>query len=259
VAAQARVEIALSARRLTFAYCSHTVVDAAELSVERGGTLAILGRSGCGKSTLLKCLALLETPQAGELTLSGQEYFRDGSIVYEPWEIRRQIVLVFQAFNLFPNLNAERNITLPLRTAKDMSKSAAREHAHDIAKAFGIEHLLNRYPSELSGGQAQRLALARAVALNPPVLLLDEITSALDPETIGSMASAVASIRAADADRNLTIVMVTHLVKFAVGFASEIAFMANGRLIEQHPAAEFISRASAPQTCEYLGSPFISR
>lgn len=243
---------ALSAENISKAFDGNSVLDALSVSIDPGKTLAILGRSGSGKSTLLKCLNLTFLPDKGEISLDGQAYFQGGAALFEPWEVRRQIGLVLQEYPLFPNLTVRQNLAFALRHNLQCPPEEVGRRIEPIAGQLGITALFDRYPGTLSGGQAQRCALARALVLKPRVLLLDEITSALDPETINDVIAAVRSLRAAAEDQTLAIVLVTHLVHFAETFADEIAFLHQGALIERHPAAAFSVTASRGETRRFL-------
>jgi ABC-type polar amino acid transport system ATPase subunit len=230
---------ALHVEDLSKCYGDFTVLSSVDLSVAPGGTLALLGRSGSGKSTLLRCLNLLEIPESGDLRLGDQSYCTNGEVLFEPWEIRREIGLVMQDYSLFPHMTVRDNIVLATRVNDNLSSGEAADQAHELARSLEVDGLLDRYPSSLSGGQTQRCALARALALRPKILLLDEITSALDPETIRNVISAIHGIREIASDQRMAIVLVTHLVRFAIDFADEIAFLSGGKIVERHKAAAF--------------------
>jgi len=248
------MNIRLQAEKLSLTFGSHRVLNGVNVSVERGKTLAILGRSGCGKSSLLRALSTLDPIQDGNAYLDGQQYLNDGALLFEPWEIRQNIAMVFQEFNLFPNLTVLRNITLALEKTKHMPTEEANGLAVQIAKNLHIDDLLKRYPNTISGGQAQRVALARAMVLRPKVLLLDEITSALDPETILNVVAAIRELRESDTNHELSIILVTHLMKFAAEFADRIAFMHEGVFLEELPAKEFSLKCTHPQTKEFVAA-----
>lgn len=236
------------------------VLNDLALSVAPGETVAIIGRSGAGKSTLLRCICLLQQQAAGCASLDGIEYLKDGHSIMPAWQIRKQIVMVFQNYNLFPNMTALRNITLALEKVAGVSAAEAKSRAYEVAKALGIEAVLDRYPDSLSGGQAQRLALARAMVLQPKVLLLDEITSGLDPETIINVVQAVTELRNADSSGSLAIVLVTHLMHFAAEFADRICFLHDGKIQEDLPANRFFEDCKLSDTKTFVSSfrsPFL--
>lgn len=233
-------------------YADNHVLRGVKLQVGTGEVLAIIGRSGCGKSTLLRCISTLSTADQGNAWLNGEQYMADGRPLYAPAEIRSKIVMVFQEFNLFPNLNGLQNITLALRKTKGMSTQQARELAVKTAASLGIDTTLERYPEALSGGQAQRLALARALVLQPRVLLLDEITSALDPETILNVIAAIRDIHLADTRGEMAIVIVTHLMPFARDFADRIGFLHDGVIWEEGNAETFFTECKRTETREFV-------
>jgi ABC-type polar amino acid transport system ATPase subunit len=224
------------------------------LKVAAGETFAIVGRSGGGKSTFLRCLSLLQQPEAGNAFLDGSQYLEQGQSLLPPWQIRKQIVMVFQNYNLFPNMTAMRNITLALEKVIGIDRNQAEERASAVATKLGIAEVLDRYPDSLSGGQAQRLALARAMVLEPKVLLLDEITSGLDPETIINVVEAITELRNADLSGSLSIVLVTHLMHFAADFADRIGFIHNGKIHEELPAKSFFQDCKLPETKAFVSA-----
>lgn len=239
------------------AYADVPVLKGVSLDVYPGETIAIIGRSGCGKSTLLKCLSCLEDSDSGDAELEGQKFLVGGKPACMPWEIRSNIIMVFQEYNLFPNMTGLRNITLALEKVRGMTRAEAEKLANETAARLGIEQTLNRYPNELSGGQAQRLALARAMVLQPRVLLLDEITAALDPETILNVVEAIRHVRAADKRGDMAIILVTHLMRFAAEFADRVAFLHEGRIWEDLPAKEFFEKCKLPETRKFISTSLI--
>jgi len=208
------------------------VLDGVGFDVARGQTVAIVGRSGSGKSTLLRCIAGLETVQDGRITVCGHEVGRPGSAARA--QLRRDVGMVFQSYNLFPHLTVERNITLALTLVKKESKEAARRRAAEVLGLVGLTDKLRSYPEQLSGGQQQRVAIARSLALQPQVMLFDEVTSALDPELVAEVLDVMRQLR----EDGMTMVIVTHEMAFARAFANRILFMADGKILEQGPPAE---------------------
>lgn len=241
-----------SCRAITKTYGEHVVLKDISLQIGVGETVALMGRSGCGKSTLLKCLNFIETPTSGSAYLDGQQYMHDGSSLYSLSEVRLQVGIVFQEFNLFPNLTARRNITLALEDAKRMTRGQSNLAADEMAEKLGITSVLNRYPETLSGGQAQRVALARALILQPKVLLLDEITAALDPEATKNVIDAVESIRSLDGGSGLSILVVTHLLQFAKRSAHRILYLSEGKITEDWPAKEFSLRCETEDARAFI-------
>jgi polar amino acid transport system ATP-binding protein len=248
----------LSVRGLSKRYGETPVLTDLDFVASPGETVAIIGRSGSGKTTLLRCLTLLDLPDRGDAYLDDQQYLASGVPLYEPWEIRRSIVLVFQDFNLFPNMTVLRNIALALEKSRGMSRREAQDRAEDSARLLGIGDVLDQYPFSLSGGQAQRCALARAMVLEPQVFLLDEITSALDPETVVNVVEAMRALRKADKSGRMAMIVVTHLMHFAEDFADRISFLHNGRIHEELPAKEFFRNCKEPETQKFIGA-FVNR
>jgi len=226
------------------------VLSDLNLTLHEGEIIALIGESGIGKTTILKCLNLLEYPDKGSLFYYDQIYFTDSKPIFEPYELRRKIGFVFQDFNLFPNLNCLTNITLGLIKILNKSKTEAKDIAYDIAKKLNIEDVLLRYPESLSGGQAQRLCIARALVLKPKILLLDEITSALDPKTTRNVIDAIKEIK--HINSNQSVILVTHLLKFATDFADQIGMISDGRIIEQLPAKVFEKECKEAKSKEFL-------
>jgi ABC-type polar amino acid transport system ATPase subunit len=247
-------QLRLSAQSLKCANDKLVVLNDLSLSVAPGETMAIIGRSGSGKSTLLRCLSLLQNPQSGNAFLDGSQYLESGQPLLPPWQIRKQIIMVFQNYNLFPNMTAMRNITLALEKVAGIAPTEAEKRARTVATKLGIGEVLDRYPDSLSGGQAQRLALARAMVLEPKVLLLDEITSGLDPETIINVVEAIAELRSADLSGSLSIVLVTHLMHFAADFADRIGFIHEGKIHEELPAKSFFQDCKLPETKAFVSA-----
>jgi ABC-type polar amino acid transport system ATPase subunit len=247
-------QLRLSAQSLKCANDKLVVLNDLSLSVAPGETMAIIGRSGSGKSTLLRCLSLLQNPQSGNAFLDGSQYLESGQPLLPPWQIRKQIIMVFQNYNLFPNMTAMRNITLALEKVAGIAPTEAEKRARTVATKLGIGEVLDRYPDSLSGGQAQRLALARAMVLEPKVLLLDEITSGLDPETIINVVEAIAELRSADLSGSLSIVLVTHLMHFAADFADRIGFIHEGKIHEELPAKSFFQDCQLPETKAFVSA-----
>ena len=218
------------------------VLDGVSLDVARGQTVAIVGRSGSGKSTLLRCIAGLETIQAGTIEVCGHEVGQPGSAARA--QLRRDVGMVFQSYNLFPHLTVERNITLALTLVKKESKEAARKRAADVLGLVGLTDKLMSYPEQLSGGQQQRVAIARSLALQPQVMLFDEVTSALDPE----LTSEVLAVMEDLARRGMTMISVTHEMGFARRVADLVVFMHQGKVWETGPTDELFAN---PRTVEF--------
>lgn len=235
------------------AYGKTRVLKGLSVAVATGEVLAIVGESAAGKSTLLRLIACLEGADDGDAWLGDTQYVKSGQPLYAPWQIRSNIVMVFQNFNLFPNMTCRRNISIGLERVKHMPPDAAHTAALNIAAKLHVEDCLDKYPDEVSGGQAQRIALCRALVLDPSVLLLDEITSALDPRTTSNVVRALLEIRGV-INPKLSIILVSHLFHFAEAFSDRIAFMRNGVIWETKPAKEFFKQCEREETREFVKS-----
>lgn len=231
------------------------VLRGVTLNVEHGEVIALLGRSGVGKSTLLRSLAALEPIDEGDAWLDGVQYLAGGKPLLPTWQIARSVGMVFQDFRLFPNMRVIRNITLAAERVRGLSRRDAQALARRVADLLDVGDVLERYPSEISGGQAQRVALARALVVQPKVLALDEVTAALDPITVGTMIEALKTIRevegAVGAKQQSAIILVTHALRFAESFADRIAFMADGVIVQDGPAREF-RQSTNPSVAQYV-------
>lgn len=247
-----RLDIAIEANRLCFSYDDSKVIDNLSFTLKKGKRLAILGKSGCGKSTLLKVISALILPNSGRLKLRGQIYYDDSDWVYETWEIRQKIVMVFQSYNLFPNYTVLKNITLALRVVKGYDEKKAVEAANDIAHKLCIEDVIDKYPNQISGGQAQRVALARAYVMCPSIMLLDEVTSAIDPTTINNVIKILEELKHSDETIDTSVVLVTHNLKFAIDYSDYIAFMSDGKFVDFAESKKFLSSSSHIQTLSYI-------
>jgi polar amino acid transport system ATP-binding protein len=226
-------------------YDAKVVLDGVDLEVFPGQIVAVIGSSGSGKSTVLRCVNLLEDIQDGQIFLEGRE-------ISEPDvnqdQVREEIGLVFQSFNLFAHLSILENITLALIHVKKLPKDEARKRALSWLERIGLAEKADSYPDKLSGGQQQRTAIVRAVAMEPKVLLLDEVTSALDPELVGEVLSLIKDLKA----NGTTILMATHELSFAREVADWVIFLENGKILEQGEAKEFFDNPKQPRTKEFL-------
>lgn len=229
----------LEARSLVKRFGALAALDGVSLAVHPGTVTAILGPSGSGKSTLLRCLNFLVAPDAGEILRDGREVDPSDDRALDAH--RARVGMVFQQFNLFPHLRVWENVALAPRVVRRLDPAAARALARRHLSRVGLAEKIDAHPGELSGGQQQRAAIARALAMEPAVLLFDEPTSALDPELTGEV---LAVMRQLAADR-ATMVVVTHDVAFARAVAHEIVFMDAGKIVEQGPPAQVID---APRT-----------
>jgi polar amino acid transport system ATP-binding protein len=223
------------------------VLDHVSLIVEAGEIIAIIGRSGSGKSTLLRCINGLEPIQGGRIIV-------DGETVNDPKtdlrKLRQRVGIVFQSYNLFPHLSVSRNITLAPTVAKGVPEVEARAIARDVLLRVGLEDKLDAYPDQLSGGQQQRVAIARSLAMQPMLMLFDEITSALDPELTGEVLRVLEDM----ARSGMTMILVTHEMGFARRFGSRVVFMHQGRIWEQGPAAETLAQPRTPELETFLSA-----
>jgi polar amino acid transport system ATP-binding protein len=224
------------------------VLDGVSLEVARGQTVAIVGRSGSGKSTLLRCIAGLETVQAGRIAVCGHEVGLPGSAARA--QLRRDVGMVFQSYNLFPHLTVERNITLALTLVKKQPRAEARRRAAEVLAMVGLTDKIAAYPEQLSGGQQQRVAIARSLALQPQVMLFDEVTSALDPELTAEVLGVMEQL----AQRGMTMISVTHEMGFARRVADQVVFMHKGRVWESGPTAELFANPKTAEFRQFVGS-----
>ena len=214
-------------RGLSKKFGSNVILDGIDLDIEKGEVVAIIGPSGTGKSTLLRCLNLLETPEAGRVTIDGRTYdltTKDGKVKRR---LRQESSMVFQQFNLMKHKNSLQNVEEGLLAVKKLGKEEARSRALRELAAVGMSERLYHYPRHLSGGQQQRVAIARALAMDPNLLLMDEPTSALDPELVGEV---LLTIREAAKAGNTTL-LVTHEMNFVKSVANRVIFLENGKVV----------------------------
>jgi polar amino acid transport system ATP-binding protein len=224
------------------------VLRGIDLDVARGSAVCVIGPSGSGKSTLLRCINLLEPPDGGRILIEGHEITGGG----DPEEIdyvRRRVGIVFQQFNLFPHKSALQNVALAQEKVLERSGEEARSKAQGLLDRVGLADKANEYPERLSGGQQQRVAIARALAMDPHVMLFDEVTSALDPELIKEVLDVMREL----ADEGMTMVVVTHEMGFARDVADHVAFMDEGVIVEEGPPAEILERPRNERTKRFLG------
>ena len=216
------------------------VLKGVSLSLDKGEIVAVIGRSGSGKSTMLRCINALERVQAGRIIVDGIEVTAPDADLNR---LRQRVGMVFQSYNLFPHLTVERNVMLALRLVRKLGDEAARDIARRVVAKVGLAEKLAAYPDELSGGQQQRVAIARSLAMQPTLMLFDEITSALDPELVGEVLRVLESV----AQEGMTMMLVTHEMNFAKNVADRVIFMHEGRIHEDGPARETLLE---PRTVE---------
>jgi polar amino acid transport system ATP-binding protein len=235
-------------RSLRKSYGTHEVLKGIDLQVVRGEVIAIIGRSGSGKSTLLRCINGLEEFQSGKLAVDGKPLlYKDAQAMRE---LRQHVGMIFQSFNLFPHLTVGRNIMLAPSLVKKKDAASATAHARKLLERVGLAEKFEAYADQLSGGQQQRVAIARALAMEPAVLLCDEITSALDPELVGEVLRVVESL----AEEGMTLLMVTHEMNFARKVADRVIFMHQGLVHEMGAPATLFGNPQTPELQQFLSS-----
>lgn len=222
-----------------------TVLAGVSLEVAEREVIAFVGSSGSGKSTLLRCVNLLEPIDDGRILLDGDDISVPG---LAPDPIRRRIGMVFQSFNLFPHLSVVDNVALAPRKVLKVDKRAARDRARELLTRLGLADRADAYPDQLSGGQQQRVAIARSLAVEPEVMLLDEITSALDPELVGEVLDVVRELKA----NGMTMLLATHEMAFAREIADRVCFLHEGRILEQGPPEELFTAPLERRTQQFL-------
>jgi polar amino acid transport system ATP-binding protein len=236
----------VSLRDVEKSFGSLKVLDGVSFEVGRGEVLAIIGRSGSGKSTALRCIDRFETIDRGEIVVCGH-HVNDPKLDLR--KLRQDVGIVFQSYNLFPHLTIEENIILAPRSVKRLGVSEAKLKAKEVLSQVGLEDKLHSYPEQLSGGQQQRAAIARSLAMQPKVMLFDEVTSALDPELTGEVLKVIEALAA----NGMTMVMVTHEMGFARGIADKVVFMHRGKVHETGPASILTSPVT-PELAQFVGT-----
>ena len=221
------------------------VLRGVDLAVDDHEVVCLIGASGSGKSTLLRCVNLLESVNAGRIVVEGVDITRRGVDVNR---IRRRIGIVFQAYNLFPHMSVLRNVTLAPRLALGLPAAQASEQALGLLGRFGLAEKANDYPDSLSGGQQQRVAIVRALAMQPDLMLLDEVTSALDPELVAEVLEVIRELAAG----GKTTVIATHEMSFARDIADRVCFLDSGVILEQGPPDQILSAPREPRTQQFL-------
>ncbi|GAB3624396.1 amino acid ABC transporter ATP-binding protein [Mariniluteicoccus endophyticus] len=244
-------EVAIKLEQVAKSFGDHHVLTDVSMSVREGEVCAMVGPSGAGKSTLLRCINLLERPDHGTITVGGHTIDTERKFnAKELAALRREVGMVFQHFNLFPHLNVLRNISLPQERVLKRSRKDADERSMKLLERVGLADKAQQYPGRCSGGQQQRIAIARALALDPKVMLFDEPTSALDPEygleVLGVMRELAAE--------GMTMVVVTHEMQFARDVSDHLVVMADGGIIEEGDPKAIFADPSHPRTRKFLGA-----
>jgi len=235
----------VSVSALTKRFGDNEVLRDIDLTVDLHHVVCLIGASGSGKSTLLRCLNLLETVDAGTIVFDGQTV-TNGKVDVNA--LRRQIGIVFQSFNLFPHMTVMQNIILAPRKTRGLSKQEAEAKARELLDRIGLLEKADEFPDRLSGGQQQRVAIVRALAMDPKLMLLDEITSALDPQLVSDVLSLVREL----AESGMTMVIATHEMSFAREVADKVCFLDAGSILEEGPPSEIFSSPREPRTRAFL-------
>jgi polar amino acid transport system ATP-binding protein len=224
---------------------ANEVLRGIDLELAEHEVVCLIGASGSGKSTLLRCVNLLEVLNAGRVWLGGEEITRRGVDVNA---VRRRIGIVFQAFNLFPHMTVLRNVTLAPRDALRLSREEAEARATELLGRFGLADKRDEYPDRLSGGQQQRVAIVRALAMQPELMLLDEVTSALDPALVAEVLSVIREL----AEGGMTMLIATHEMSFARDIANRVCFLDAGLILEEGAPEQIFTRPREPRTQQFL-------
>ena len=238
-------ETILQVNHLSKSFGSHQVLRDIDFTVETGDVISVIGASGSGKSTLLRCINLLETPTSGEILYHGKNVLSRG---VSPAEYRSHVGMVFQSFNLFNNMTVLENCMVGQERVLKRDKETARAHALEYLERVGMAQYVNARPRQISGGQKPRVAIARAMAMDPEVLLFDEPTSALDPEMVGEVLSVMRRL----AESGMTMLVVTHEMAFARDVSRRVVFMSDGVICEQGSPEEVFANPKKPETISFL-------
>jgi polar amino acid transport system ATP-binding protein len=236
---------ALRLENIHKSFGANEVLRGIDLEVEEHEVVCLIGASGSGKSTLLRCINLLEPLDSGRIFLGDEEIARRGVDVNA---VRRRIGIVFQAFNLFPHMSVLRNVTLAPQDVLKLPRAEAESRALELLRRFGLENRRDDYPDRLSGGQQQRVAIVRALAMRPQLMLLDEVTSALDPELVAEVLEVIREL----AEGGMTMLIATHEMSFARDIARRVCFLDAGRILEQGPPQEMFQHPREPRTRQFL-------
>ena len=238
----------LEVKNLTKSYeKGNIVLNNISFSLKKGEVVVVIGPSGCGKSTFLRCLNRLEEIDSGTITLNGKEISTENNKVNE---IREKIGMVFQSYELFPNMNIMKNLILAPTLVQKRNKEEAKAEAEKLLQRVGLLEKKNSYPRQLSGGQKQRVAIVRSLIMHPQILLLDEITAALDPEMVREVLQVVLDL----AKEGMTMVIVTHEMEFAKAVADRVIFMDKGVIIEEATPEEFFTNPKSDRAKQFLNT-----
>ncbi|MCY4180841.1 MAG: amino acid ABC transporter ATP-binding protein [Litoreibacter sp.] len=237
------VKLSLSGVRKSFG--ANEVCRGIDLDVAEGEMVCLIGASGSGKSTLLRCMNLLEPIDDGTIHLDGVDISEPG---LDPQPVRQKIGIVFQSYNLFPHMTATENVMLAPRRVRGLSRDALRPRVTELFTRFGLKERMEHYPDQLSGGQQQRVAIIRALAMEPEIMLFDEITSALDPELVGEVLDVLRDLHR----QGMTMVLATHEMGFARELADKVCFLDAGRILEQGPPDTLFTAPQEERTKAFL-------
>ena len=240
-------DVLLSVEHLHKAYGDHVVLDGISLEVKRGEVIVIIGPSGCGKSTFLRCLNALEPIQGGSVKVAGKSVDADERGLVE---LRQKVGMVFQSYDLFPHMTVLDNITLAPMKARGVAREEAEAQARALLERVGLADKASSYPRQLSGGQKQRVAIARALAMEPELLLLDEVTAALDPEMVREVLDVILDL----AREGKTMVIVTHEMQFARAVADRVLFFDGGGIVEQDIPERFFAHPATERAQRFLST-----
>ena len=241
-------ETILEVEGLKKSYGKLDVLKSINFELKRGEVVCVIGPSGSGKSTMLRCLNLLEMPDGGHITLHGNTVF-DGSKPKDLDVLRREVGMVFQSFNLFPHMSALENVSIAQKKVRGRKNDACRDRSLDLLNQVGLSDKADEYPDRLSGGQQQRVAIARALAMDPEIMLFDEVTSALDPELVKGVLDVLRTL----ADEGMTMVCVTHEMGFARDVGDRVIFMDGGVIVEEGKPEDVLGNPQNERTQKFLG------
>ncbi len=237
--------VKLRCENLKKSFAGNLVCADINLSIEEGQLTCLIGASGSGKSTLLRCLNLLEPIDDGAIYLDDVDIAEPG---LDPEPIRRRIGMVFQSYNLFPHMTAAENVMLAPRRVHGRTRSDLRSEVEALFERFNLSERIDAYPDQLSGGQQQRVAIIRALAMSPEVLLMDEITAALDPQLVGEVLDVLRTLKGA----GMTMVLATHEMDFAREAADKVCFLHQGHIVEEGRPEQIFDAPQKPETQQFL-------